>query len=263
MFNDFETLNLETQKRLLAEAKSKQNLIEQVKLLNSIGVFFFENKNFTDALSVFYEGIDLLRSCKHARSGDIYSNMGELQLELQNFREARFFFEKAIRFFQCSKNTEAEASSIIKLAKVCREENNLSEAIEHYSRAASLLSIVKNSEKLRLEVLLLLGKTKQEFNDSLESALTFSEAFRLAKSLNDSQSEALALLGKGIALFDMSLPSLAAVYFKSALKRAENLKVRESINSSILRLYKSYNLIENSEVFLEIKNCLAKPFTLN
>ncbi len=129
--------------------KSNQNINEYCKTMMIIGNIELLQNNYTTAIRVYYECLDIAKKNKlTAILPHLYNNLGNLYLEIEDFKDAKEYFTIAHKQFQESNDQYNAALALSNISNIYSKlgENKL--AIKGYLDVIAILSANGNWEDI-------------------------------------------------------------------------------------------------------------------
>ncbi|HOI31431.1 MAG TPA: tetratricopeptide repeat protein [Bacteroidales bacterium] len=163
-----------------ADPNKTDTLVQQQMphLLNNMGIIHQNLGNADSALHYYQLGIELAKKAKSDDYvfGNLYNNIGSLQLSEKNYDLAREPIQQALRIRQKDNNLAGQASSHDFLAKYYQETGQNDSAMFHFLKAYNLAKVVASTElKTRISENLYIYFKKQ---NNLDSALKYHELYK-------------------------------------------------------------------------------------
>ncbi|MDN5350511.1 MAG: hypothetical protein PWQ54_1907 [Bacteroidales bacterium] len=168
--------------KLLDEADSnKTDTVIQKQmpyLLNNLGIIHQNLGNPDSALHYYQLGIELANKAKSDDYvlGNLYNNIGSLQLSEQNYDLAKEPIQQALRIRQQDNNLAGQASSHEFLAKYFHKTGQNDSALYHFQKAYNLAKVIASTDlKSRISENLYIYFKSQ---NKLDSALKYHELYK-------------------------------------------------------------------------------------
>ena len=204
-----------------------------VKYYNTAGNIYQSQHSYYLALSFFYKELALQNTLDHSKSYVIYNNIGSVNFEIGNYKNARGFYNKAIQNFRkYGKATNENIKSSLMYSNIAA----LEEKEGNYVKALNMLS---DFQKYNLKA-----------KDTMNIILAYENLAGIHLKLNDAKS-ATKNLHKGIklALSAKTNYDLASLYKELGTIYLNHLAIKDS---ALYYLQNSFD-ISNKNNFLNFK----------
>ena len=142
-------LALEYLEKSLSLLKIEHQKDLEILALNSIGNIYTALKRYPDALDNYRLGLEKVKnSAKKPSLGILLTNIGEIQLQLQDYKEAEKLYLQALRIGEKLESTVILRRAHFGFAKIYEEQKKYDLAIFHYQEA------IKQIERIRGKIVL-------------------------------------------------------------------------------------------------------------
>lgn len=121
----------------------------EIILLNLIGVTYSVQSNYYKALEYFHLALNSsLRSNFPERTGDIYNNIGNINLYLRENKDAIENYLEAVKYYELAGKTNKVAIAHGNIGALCNELNNTEKSLFHLRKSMEVF--LKTNDSIRL-----------------------------------------------------------------------------------------------------------------
>jgi two-component system, NarL family, sensor kinase len=111
----------------------------QVRALNLLGASYNIESNFTQALDIYHQALEIAVKLNDTlRISNLYNNLGIANLRIGNFNEALDFFIKASHYYDIIGDEDSKSSTISNLGLLYMDIKNYEKALTYFSQAYEL-----------------------------------------------------------------------------------------------------------------------------
>jgi len=203
-------------------ARKIRNRQEEVRCLFNIGFYYRSKDNFSQALRHYEEALGLARNIKdYFNESGCLTNIGEIYIQLGNY-------EKALEY----------QKSVLKIDQ------------EHQAEVEYLAKNLNNIGVTYQKKYAFQSNNKDDLYNALNN---YEESLKIARNIEDVETEIEALGNTGMAHIDLKSYPEALKYFKLALEKAEKSQGNEEKAHLLINIGIVYALQENYD--LSLKHC--------
>lgn len=139
--------------RGLSLAEEINNLKLKKKLLHNLSIAYKHKGDLVKAAEIQFEKLGLLGESDRRDEIKSYNQIGLINIELQEFEEARSYFEHIIKLEKDKKTSKYRAMAFHNIADAYMKENNYGEAKKSYLSSLSENLTIKNKKDIFLTYL--------------------------------------------------------------------------------------------------------------
>ncbi len=147
-----------------------------INVINNIGTYYLQNKNYDDALTYF------LKSLRYAKDKNmvkkqivIYNNMSDVFIKKENYNEAKYYLNKSLSLLEKYNDNESRYIVYNKLSEIYIGENKLDLAKKYALMALEIAQENKQNNKIKgvYKQLFLIYSLKKEDKKALDYHLKY------------------------------------------------------------------------------------------
>jgi two-component system, NarL family, sensor kinase len=113
-----------------------ENTNYQVRALNLLGASYNIESNFTLALDIYQQALEIAIELDDTlRISNLYNNLGIANLKIRNFNEALEFLLKAQHYYEIINDEDSKSSTINNIGLLYMEINNYDKALSYFRQA--------------------------------------------------------------------------------------------------------------------------------
>jgi diguanylate cyclase (GGDEF)-like protein len=227
-----------------------QDSIGQVKSLNLIGIAYFYNSVYEQALKYLMQALDLLeQSNDYFLLSCVLNNIGEVYRESMKYKRAIEYYDRALKI--CSEiNLKINIASLLgNIGEIYFLENKYNEALKYFTKSYDILITEKDMVILG-DVENKLGKVHYINGNYSIAEEYFSNALRRLDSIENKFYAIDVLINIANLQFEKDrVPPLG--YFDKAIKYAEQTNAKKKLSVVYKTVADYYERIQNFEEALE------------
>jgi diguanylate cyclase (GGDEF)-like protein len=227
-----------------------QDSIGQVKSLNLIGIAYFYNSVYEQALKYLMQALDLLeQSNDYFLLSCVLNNIGEVYRESMKYKRAIEYYDRALKI--CSEtNLKINIASLLgNIGEIYFLENKYNEALKYFTKSYDILITEKDMVILG-DVENKLGKVHYINGNYSRAEEYFSNALRRLDSIENKFYAIDVLINIANLQFEKDrVPPLG--YFDKAIKYAEQTNAKKKLSVVYKTVADYYERIQNFEEALE------------
>jgi CHAT domain-containing protein/Tol biopolymer transport system component/Tfp pilus assembly protein PilF len=198
---------------------------------------------FTASLALNEEiGEDLNRGRELRRIGRIY------YLRLNQFQEAKKYFQQAYELFQELENNEQQVETLLELGLVAEKQGDFAQALDFYQKAKTL-AVAQNLQQ-GLSKALLYQANSHWFQGNYQKAFRFQkESLKIAEEEKDKRQQAFIYNTLGLIYWTLNDSERALEHLNHSLELAEEIRSTldvASANNNIGLVYRKDKKYEKS-----------------
>lgn len=251
----------------LQEALKLENKLSdttRVNLYVTAGNTYKDQESYYLALNYYYKGLEINDKIKARDSYSILNNIGGCYYYMENYKKARYFWEKSLKNFESSKPDQKSVEGTIiynNLAVLEKQQGN-------YARALEMLKEFKNRNTILKDTLNMIMAYENIANVNLKLKETdtavenLTQGITLAKKINSSYDLASLynILGNinlnNLNNRDSALYYLKKAYYISDKSSFSDIKLYSS--ESLVKLFEREKNYKNSLQYLHIAKSLSE-----
>jgi len=157
------------------ELESQGDLNGAISIYNKTATVYWVNGKLTEANAIF---LDAAAAAERLGNQNalmvIYTNLGMVNVDLEQYAKAISYFEKSLSINRSQKNKTETTSTLINIANAYKEQEKYTKALEYAEQANSLALEINNARLLRNTYSLLV-----EINETLGNSDKSAEYFSL------------------------------------------------------------------------------------
>ena len=171
--------------RVAEDQARRGELFEQALALNNIGLAFYYEQRFDDALNSYKGALELQeRLGERPRQAQVLQNIAVVQYEIGRFSESRANYQRVLQILDPKENAKLYADVLNNLALTEQKSGQPDAALRHYSQALTML-ITLQSTREQARSLHGIGATYYDIGNRPEAVSYFTRALELRKAEAD------------------------------------------------------------------------------
>ncbi|MDN5216270.1 tetratricopeptide repeat-containing sensor histidine kinase [Fulvivirgaceae bacterium BMA12] len=245
--------------RALAREKIIGNKNNISKAHNIIGVLYYEQSNFIDALKHYLHSLKIYEELENKDGiASIYNNLGLLYKEKGEFDQALEHYKKSLEINESLNDSIGLAYGYNNLGVIYRTKGNYKTSLEYFNKSLKIKEALDNKDGI-VSSLLNLGITYNKqglFNDAIEVVL---KALKINKPLHNLARESKTYNILAEIYLKMGAYHKSVAYSKKAYeisKKIGNIKIVQEATEIQYKAYKQMGRHESALQFFEITQSL-------
>lgn len=241
--------------RLFKNTNDKKS---EIRVLNNIGMVYFDLEEYSEALKYFRLGLEYANSINDIEAKSfIFSNIGTINYYLGDFEESTKYNQKAIDLALGFKGNQILWEAFLELANAYKKQNKYADALKNYKNSISIIEVARSTIELE--------ELKASYIGTDKRIETYHNLIDLLVSLNKSvpqkgyDVEAFSYLEKAKSRAFLDSLEVSEVSISQGIDfRLSNREVQ--LNNEISKLYKKLLASESTpeqrnEINQKIKDC--------
>lgn len=227
-----------------------QEPLGQIKSLNLIGIAYFYNSMYEQALKYLLQALDLLDEFKdNLLLSRILNNIGEVFRESVNYHRALHYYYRALKICTDNSSKINTASLLNNIGEIYFIENKYNEALEYFTKSYDILIEEKD--------MIMLGEVENKLGKVHYINENYSEAeeyfFRALSRLDNVDNKFYAIdVLTNIAKLQLEKDSNKSLYyFEKAIEYAEKTNAKKKLSEVCKIVADYYEKIGNFRDALE------------
>ncbi len=156
------------------ELESQGDLNGAISIYNKTATAYWVNGKLTEANAIFLDAAAAAERLGNQNALKvIYTNLGMVNVDLEQYAKAISYFEKSLSINRIQKNKTETTSTLINIANAYKEQEKYTKALEYAEQANSLALEINNARLLR-NTYSLLAEINETLGNSDKSAEYFS-----------------------------------------------------------------------------------------
>ena len=155
---------------------------------SGLGIVYYDNKEYDEALNNYLNAEIYWTDSESSLKADLWNNIGALYIEKQDYQNARYYYNKALRFYK-AENWSSEISMVYyNLGELYLLENDIVKATEYFNKSLKIGKAIGSQTEIiwAYQGLYLSAKKAHKFID----ALRYHELYTSLKdSIHDLQNK--------------------------------------------------------------------------
>lgn len=227
--------------KALAIFKEQNHILGQAKSLNMIGIAYFYNSMYEEALNYFLEIIVLLEYSKDdSLLSRIFNNIGEIYREYQMYDQAMEYYEKAIDMVKTNNWMITHATLLSNKGGVHFIKNELELALEVYFESYNIL--INSNDMVSLgEVENRIGMVYFAMNDTINAKKYYYTSLKRLENINNKY-YAIEVLINIAELYVKKSSNKSLDFYEKAMEFAKDTGSKKKISQVYKLLSQFYEL---------------------
>lgn len=237
--------------QVLKQKLSKSSGREKVETLCELGNLYFEIKNEEAFLNSYQEALEEANKISYEKlASKISFSLGSFFNKKNNFKEAKTYYENALRSFQKLNDRVGIAESLSNIGVLEISIGNYSSALKLHLQSLKIYEELKNQDKIAIELtnIGLVNQFLREFDSSLNYLF---DAIKILEKSEDKVAYAKALSYVGISYDGQDKPNECLKFYQKALKVFEEVGEEEGMISQSANIGIAYLRLEKFELALK------------
>lgn len=215
--------------KALAMFKDENHIPGQSKALNMIGIAYFYNSMYEEALSCFLEIIDLLeKNQDDSLLSRVFNNIGEIYREYQMYGQAKEYYEKAIEVVETKDWAITHATILSNIGEVHFMKNELNLALEVYFKSYNILIDCNDMVSLG-EVENRIGMVYFAMDDTKNAKIYYYRSLERLENINNKY-YAIEVLINIAKLYIEKSPQKSLDFYEKAMEFAKSVDSKKKIS---------------------------------
>ncbi len=193
----------------------------------------FNNKTYKNALFFYEKAIVISEKNSNKKlSAELYQKIGDVYMAWGKYNSSMTYYKKANLFYEQANNIEKELVSIIKIGNVYRGIEEQDNAILYYNKALKSYEQL-NKQKDIASTLLLIGDVYLNSNQYQQALDLFLRALKITNTFDSNDSDNLALQSKVYDCIGWSYYKIKD-YDKSLKNISKSYSIQKELNTKDL-----------------------------
>ena len=246
--------------RALQIFKDENHAIGEIRALNHIGIAYFYNSMYEEAMKSFIKTIDLLETNKDDfLFSSVLNNIGEIYKESAVYDKAIEYYMKAIDIVISNDFQLSHGAILSNIGEIYSAQKEFQRALVVYQESYNIF--ISNNDMLNLgEVENKIGKVYFEIGDFKSAKKYYFKSLKILEGINNKYYSIDVLINIGELYLEQSSGRKTLNFYEKAMEYAEEIGAKK-------KLYQIYNLISQyHEIQGDYKNALEyykKFFNMN